>query len=55
MIPATEESGVLVDLRKGLADWEASPFGFANFSPVVDQALTFRNVVSREVTRTDCR
>ena len=54
-IPPTQESGALVELRKELADWKDLPIGRDNFQPIVDQALTFRNVVSGQVTRTDCR
>ena len=54
-IPAQPESGILIQLRRELADWEASSLGRSNFQPIVSQALTFRNVVSGQVTRTDCR
>ena len=53
--PEVPESGALVQVRQALADWRAAPFGRANFQQIVDQALVFRGVVSREVTRTDCR
>ena len=55
VIPASPESGVLLDVRNLLADWLAGPLSQDNFRPTVDQALTFRNVVSGQVTRTDCR
>ena len=53
--PEVPESGGLVDARKQLADWRASPLARSNLQTSVDQAAAFRDVVSGQITRTDCR